>query len=242
MTAGEIHDSPGWYGKLPGLGDFASRRLPAAFIEKWDAWLQEVIPAAQTSLGDAWLDRYLTMPIWRFTTLPGVVGGSGWAGVLMPSVDRVGRQFPLTLAAQLSSAEDTAHAVLRSEDWYGAMETAALSALDAGRGPDDLDGALANCAFAVAATPDADAAIGGLRRVRHGRSFEAAAGVESVAAWGRAAGWTTLWWTRGRIDGDALILVCAAMPTAEEFAQLVESRYPVEPRPLPNEPVEVPPE
>src|SRR5262249_35940975 len=37
---------PGWYGKLPSLGDFASRRLPVEFVKAWDSCLQEVIPAS----------------------------------------------------------------------------------------------------------------------------------------------------------------------------------------------------
>src|SRR5262245_54264909 len=78
---------PGWYGKLPSLGDFARRRLPDTFIQPWDLWLQEVIHATRTSMGGTWQEYYLTMPIWRFALLPGLVGPSGWAGVLMPSVD-----------------------------------------------------------------------------------------------------------------------------------------------------------
>ncbi len=105
MTAESSQAIPGWYGKLPHLGDFASRRLPGEFIRTWDVWLQEVLQATRASLGEAWLDCYLTMPIWRFVLLPGLVGPSGWAGVLMPSVDRVGRQFPLTLAVALPSAK-----------------------------------------------------------------------------------------------------------------------------------------
>jgi len=136
-VAGE--DVPGWYGKLPGLGDFANRRLPDEFIRAWDEWLQQVIHAARTSLADAWVDSYLTMPIWRFVLLPGLVGASGWAGVLMPSVDRVGRQFPLTLAAELRSSAAAAGALFEAADWFAALEDAALSVLDPTRGPDDLD-------------------------------------------------------------------------------------------------------
>ena len=29
---------PGWYGKLPALGDFASRRLEPGWIAGWDGW------------------------------------------------------------------------------------------------------------------------------------------------------------------------------------------------------------
>ena len=70
MTADSIHVIPGWYGKLPSLGDFASRRLEGEFIPAWDAWLQKVLQATRTALGEGWLDSYLTMPIWRFVLLP----------------------------------------------------------------------------------------------------------------------------------------------------------------------------
>ena len=49
MTADSIQVIPGWYGKLPSLGDFASRRLGADFIPPWDAWLQEVIHATRNT-------------------------------------------------------------------------------------------------------------------------------------------------------------------------------------------------
>src|SRR5206468_3770015 len=124
---------PGWYGKVPNLGDFASRRLPPAFISAWDGWLQEVLHGSRTALGEAWLDTYLTMPIWRFVLLPGTVGDSGWAGIVMPSVDRVGRAFPLTIAVQLTSCADAACAIFHAGDWFARLEDAALSVLDVTR-------------------------------------------------------------------------------------------------------------
>ena len=33
--------APGWFGKLPGMGDFAHRRLPEPFRSAWDRWLQQ---------------------------------------------------------------------------------------------------------------------------------------------------------------------------------------------------------
>src|SRR5512139_3843786 len=92
---------PGWYGKIPNLGDFASRRLPSRFIVAWDDWLQRALASSRAQLGGQWLDLYLTSPVWRFLLMPGVCGSAAWAGVLMPSVDRVGRYFPLTIALEL---------------------------------------------------------------------------------------------------------------------------------------------
>jgi hypothetical protein len=80
---------PGWYGKIASLGDFASRRLSPDFISRWDGWLQQVMSASRGHLGEAWLNAYLTSPVWRFILFPGVCGESSWVGVFMPSVDKV---------------------------------------------------------------------------------------------------------------------------------------------------------
>ena len=49
----------GWYGKIPSLGDFVSRRLPASFIDIWDTWLQKAMATSREQLGEHWLDLYL---------------------------------------------------------------------------------------------------------------------------------------------------------------------------------------
>ena len=77
MTGEASSAVPGWYGKLPALGDFVSRRLPPEFVRTWDTWLQEGLGTTRAALGDGWLDCYLTAPIWRFVVLPGLVGSSG---------------------------------------------------------------------------------------------------------------------------------------------------------------------
>lgn len=124
---------PGWYGKLPSLGDFASRRLPSEFIEPWDRWLGECMAALRTAQGPGWLDAYLHSPTWRFVLMPGVVPGiaadAGWAGVLMPSVDRVGRYFPLTLATPLAPLPGSTDALERLLVWLQQLEEVALDAL-----------------------------------------------------------------------------------------------------------------
>src|SRR6188768_3932688 len=91
----------GFFGKLPSHGDFIARRVDDLFRQRWDEWLQRSIDESQRALGGAWLDCYLTGPLWRFFLCEGVAGAACFAGVLMPSVDRVGRYFPLTVVAQL---------------------------------------------------------------------------------------------------------------------------------------------
>src|SRR6185295_5746835 len=65
------------------------------------SWLQESLATSRAALGDKWLDIYLTSPVWRFASAAGACGTLPAIGVMVPSVDRVGRYFPLTLVAEL---------------------------------------------------------------------------------------------------------------------------------------------
>lgn len=119
----------GWFGKIPALGDFASRRLPQEFIDVWDLWLQHSMAASRASLGARWLESYLTSPIWYFGLFPGVIGSQAWTGLLMPSIDKVGRHFPLTIAMPLDSAETSIVAMFEQQHWYARLGEIALSTL-----------------------------------------------------------------------------------------------------------------
>src|ERR1700712_4294952 len=91
----------GFYGKLASRGDFVSLGLPQSFIQPWDTWLAAGLHVSQQQLGEDWLDAYLVSPLWRFVLAAGVCGPEAVVGVLMPSIDRVGRYFPLTVAQTL---------------------------------------------------------------------------------------------------------------------------------------------
>jgi type VI secretion system protein ImpM len=137
---------PGWYGKLPTLGDFASRRLEGDFIEPWDLWLGEGLAAQREVLGAEWLDAYLRSPVWRFVLMPGALPGlqqpGALAGVLMPSVDRVGRYFPLTLVTRLTSLPRSTAQVEALLGWLHRLEDVAVDALHDDWSIDDLEGVL----------------------------------------------------------------------------------------------------
>ena len=230
MSAEADREIPGWYGKLPSLGDFVSRRLPPDFIQIWDAWLQDRLQTTRTFFGDGWRECYLTAPIWRFLLLGGVVGQSGWAGILMPSVDRVGRHFPLTVAVELSSYTAAAHTLFDAADWFATLEDAALSALDVTRGPDDLDAALATSAFTPPPNGDVLDSLGVLVPLPAVDALGTVAKAQALRAWSIHAGWKGVWWTRGRVGHDPLMLACNGLPSAEEFAWLLQSRSATEPR------------
>jgi type VI secretion system protein ImpM len=133
----------GLYGKLPAYGDFIFRNLNSTFINSWDEWLQQFIATSREQIGEAWLDIYLTSPIWEFALSPGVIDSNMWAGIIMPSVDRVGRYFPVSIVQPLSASESAVHFVLNQDDWYEKLETQCLLALDGKIDADELVAAVA---------------------------------------------------------------------------------------------------
>lgn len=120
----------GLYGKLPAHGDFVTRDLPPGFVNIWDEWLQRGLLCSQEELGDNWLNVYLTSPIWRFTLSTGVIDDKSWAGVMIPSVDRVGRYFPFTLLSNLPSNSNCFEVISTESNWFSDLENLALEGLE----------------------------------------------------------------------------------------------------------------
>lgn len=116
----------GCYGKVPALGDFLSRNLPAAFVEAWDGWLRRVMGACSRTGGEDWSEAYLESPIWRYVLAPGTIGDAGRAGVLVPSVDRIGRCFPLTIAVEIPAGMAAIDMV---DAWSDGFERAEIVAI-----------------------------------------------------------------------------------------------------------------
>lgn len=119
----------GAFGKMPTLGDFFRFDMPQGFVTAWDQWLQRGLVQVRADLGPRWTDCYTTAPIWRFTLTAGLAGPFGAQGIIMPSVDRVGRQFPLTFAAPMPAGRSAVLAHLGATSAFEALETIALDAL-----------------------------------------------------------------------------------------------------------------
>jgi len=119
----------GLYGKVPCMGDFVVRRLNGEFVNNWDLWLQDCIANSRQLLGSSWLDQYLMAPIWRFVIGPNVLGDKAWIGIMVPSVDRVGRYFPLTLAQPINPDIDILTTYLDNTGWFQSLENIGMDAL-----------------------------------------------------------------------------------------------------------------
>lgn len=217
------HSDNGFFGKLPAFGDFVQRRLPAAFTNPWDQWLQEALAASRAKLGEAWLDLYLTSPLWRFAVAPGIAGQAGWAGVLMPSVDRVGRYFPLTLACPLPANANLV-GLLRTPRWFDRAEELALSALEDRFDLDAFDADL--CALdlpqaVINPEPAGDAIDAWQLDVSAGNDLGAACHVLLDRALREVFLSYTLWWTSGSEHVAPSLLCCQGLPTPEATTALL---------------------
>jgi type VI secretion system protein ImpM len=125
----------GFYGKIPARGDFVRSGLPRAFVDAWDGWLRIVIAESRALLGDAWLPAWMEAPVWRFFLGAGICGPGAALGVFMPSVDRAGRHFPLTLACV---GGDGGEWIAPSLGWLGQAAEAGIEAVSNDLEPDIL--------------------------------------------------------------------------------------------------------
>ena len=228
----------GYFGKVPVRGDFVQRRLPRSFLDPWDDWLQGAVAASKSQLGDGWLDSYLTSPIWRFALSAGICGDVPVAGVLMPSVDSVGRYYPMTIVLlQPRSGHPFAFAA-RAQPWFAAAEEAILGCLDDGFELSALDDRLGGLADLSAGWREGDARIeampepvgGGLGFHVNGAAVDrwfpdAYGGLLDCILRDRFARYS-LWWTAGSDRVPAGLRMYGGFPAEVDFADFLGAAAP----------------
>ena len=225
----------GWYGKIPSTGDFVARRVPAAFCESWDRWLQSAMTGSRERLAGRWRDVYLSMPVWRFVFSPGMLTEHAWAGIMVPSVDAVGRYFPLAVASALPSESLNIVATLEAaQSWFDEIEAIALSAIAPGANAAAIDAALAQKAFRTewlrypegrddtvpmrAATPQMLWLPLGARNGQ-----PPAQQVMELAA--RLAEPTAVWLAEESELFGRCLLLCESLPPAEQYCAMMDGRW-----------------
>ena len=224
---------PGLFGKLPSHGDFLTRRLPRDFLDVWDEWLQAGVAASRTVLGeDAWLSAYLTAPVWCFALDPGICGGRGWAGVLMPSVDRVGRYYPLTVAVELAPGCTPAEAALTGADWFDRARIAALEALEAESLELEAFDAAVQALGAVCLAPAPALLLPVPTDGSPGLRLPLDPAGPPATLQRLAAGWlcvafrpAAIWWTEGSERVEPMLLWDRALPRADSFASFLTGEW-----------------
>jgi type VI secretion system protein ImpM len=173
----------------------------------------------------------MTAPIWRFVLSSGLCGDNVVSGVLMPSVDRVGRQFPLALVALLSRDANPWDVFLSGAEWFVRLEDLALSSLDDDFDFDGFDDSVAGCGLPphaagsrLGAAPG-ETHAGSIRwrfPVEQGGTTDAAVVHHVLSA---ALSRYSLWWGVGSDRVAPSLLVCNGLPAHENFAALLDGRF-----------------
>ena len=147
---------------------------------------------------------------------PGVCGPQAAVGVVMPSIDRVGRYFPLTVAVLLDHDADPASVVGGSDVWFEQVEQLLLSTLSVeasfeafGAGLETLGG--------PACLPRAPSSrFAGLHRFD---ATDPKARMTALAE--QACEGASLWWGQGSERIAPALLRCQGLPAAADFAQFL---------------------
>jgi type VI secretion system protein ImpM len=211
---------PGFFGKVPSHGDFVGRRIPLDVRQRFDDWLQASLVRSQQDLGQAWLPTWLSSPLWRFVVGAGVCGDRAWAGVMMPSHDRVGRCFPLLLMAGIDGTPSLRDCMTVHDAWFGQMEELALSTLEEGFALELFDAALLALTSpgTMFRSPDAGPVLTG-RAV-----IQIKGDVLPILADGHLEG-CTAWWTDGSSLVEACLVVCAGLPESRAYGAFLDGRW-----------------
>ncbi len=206
------------FGKMPSVGDFFRLGAPQDFVAAWDPWVQSAMLGGQTALGPDWDTHYMSAPIWRFTLCPGLAGARAWTGIVMPSVDRVGRRFPLTLLSQLD-APDAAACHFANDAFFDRVEDLALAALEDDMTRDRLEADLA----ALPAPVVPRSAINGQTATADSTiNLGAALAARGLNSGGQGASY----WT-ARLADTARFFMCHGLPDPQRSLGLFDLNAPV---------------
>jgi type VI secretion system protein ImpM len=136
MNKLELVDAPparankiGFFGKVPTHGDFVSKGFDHSLLSRLDAWIGAGLECCERELGPAWVDRFRRSPPWRFVIDRSLWSEAAMVGVLLPSRDRVGRHFPLVIAASVESFRGSAAQLCFDDKWFMAAEALAETSL-----------------------------------------------------------------------------------------------------------------
>lgn len=207
----------GAFGKLPAHGDFLALHLADDLRSSFDDLLSAGLAAFRQRRGEAWLEVYLTSPLWHFALGPGVLTARTVVGVMIPSVDAVGRYFPFAILTALPHPTPPLRLKLEAAAWFAAAGELALGILEDRLTPGDLGPALADLG-----PPRLDPVQPPLLPVvLEGDAVDRLPGLLAHAAEPQIG----LFWTNGSPHLPATVLAVAERPNAALMAALFDGDW-----------------
>ncbi|MFO1305417.1 MAG: type VI secretion system-associated protein TagF [Burkholderiales bacterium] len=138
----------GWFGKLPCAGDFIYRRMPRDLLGGLDNWLQQGLSQLRGTYPAEWRGIYDTAPTWN-CAIPSTVTQAGrtLVGLITPSRDRVGREFPLCAGVAVPEGEVPTALLATAHDWLQQLGRLVAQAKARPSTVDAFDAAVASIAL-----------------------------------------------------------------------------------------------
>jgi len=221
----------GLFGKLQAKRDFVSQGAPRGFLSAFEPWIQGGVASSRAQLGADWQAAYLTAPIWRFWLGPQLCAGATAIGAFMPSMDGVGRYFPLSVAMFAEEGETLPPPEADpQEGWFAAIEDFLLSTLEPGlafeaslEALEALPAPAPGLAETRLLTPGAAAA-----RVGEAGFGEACRLAREALARARAVADQSFWWTEGGEGFARVALASTGLPDPAIFSAMITGRFALE--------------
>ena len=218
------------FGKLSAKRDFIALSVPRDFLSAWEPWMQGCVSASRNSLGDSWLQAYLTAPIWRFW-LGADICGATVVGALMSSLDGIGRYYPLTLFAYATSGNAIAPPDIDAHDqWFTTAEDFLLSTLDTKVAFETITNALEQLTAPI--HQPTDSPLEGLSILKNGivagplgnRSFSDLFALLRTANHSGLYAAASFWWTMGGREFQPFGFCCQRLPDPAVFTSMLTGR------------------
>jgi type VI secretion system protein ImpM len=219
------------FGKVSPKRDFVAINAPRRVLAVWEPWIQGGMSASRERLGDDWQPLFLKAPIWRFW-LGDELCGTTVIGAFMPSLDGIGRYFPLTVFACADEGETIAPPELDPQaDWFTAAEDFLLSTLDQGVSYEAISASLEQLAVpanggGAAPSPDMIALPDRMvSAIGSDQSFPETFASMRVAGYQNVYSAATFWWTIGGEDYPQFAVSGRRMPNPFLFTEMLTGRF-----------------
>lgn len=217
----------GLFGKLQAKRDFIALGVPRNFLNVWEPWLQAGISASRMQLDDSWQKAFLTAPIWRFW-LGADICGVTVVGGIMPSMDGVGRYFPLTALCFSEAGEEIPPPELNTADaWFAALEDFMFMTLDTDKTYEAISAAIYDLKpieSRVLLDTDGKSLITGfsaLAQQGFGQAFTQA----RLANFQAIYRCMSFWWTAGGEEYAPRVLACHRLPEPHLYVKMLTGHF-----------------
>lgn len=209
----------GLFGKYPLKRDFVAHNLPRTVLDPIDKWLQSGIATSREARATRWKEMFLVQPIWNFR-IGRQITGTDCLGSVMPSVDGVGRYFPLALISYAPPGKGfPIWNRLEIDGWFGQIHERLLSALADGElpTPDSLVAKLD-----LPPTVDIEERRpGSIVCLPIGEKIDAIKHEIERLDLDLAAAMQSVWWTAGSTHVRRQMILCQGMPAPDVYTHMM---------------------